>query len=519
MSLREVGEALAAKRKKVGDILDGCKVDGEYKMSAEQISEVRQLNAELKDLSEQHEELKGIEEIRRGWEAEDDDEEEGRKAGAAPDRPERRRAQKGKAQRPDSIKGLLRESPGTGLPGGARQDVRVRADRGGVEDAPHPRRHHPAGAAAARHRALAQAFQDVEDLFAHGTINSNAYEYYEETTFTNAAAETAEGSAKPEAALDFTLRTDNMRKIPVWLPATSEVLEDNDALESYIRERLRFMVIQRRAGQLLNGDGTAPNISGITDRSGIQTQAKGTDPVFDALLKAMTKVRVTGDAEPSGIVMHPNDWQDLVLTRTADGIYILGNPSDPEVGQRIWGKMVRVTPSRPRTPRSSARSTSWRRSSASPTARSRSPSRPSTAPTSWRTRSRSWPRSACCSRSTARPRSAPSRASVGAINLIGSADIPSGAVVLGGLIDVITALTSGGAATGALKVEGAGDLVAATVVSGAPWSTTGRKSIIPVFTGATTVKTTAARDITLTVAVAALTAGKFDVYLVYLDID
>jgi hypothetical protein len=108
---------------------------------------------------------------------------------------------------------------------------------------------------------------------------------------------------------------------------------------------------------------------------------------------------------------------------------------------------------------------------------------------------------------------------VGAINLIGSADIPSGAVVLGGLIDVITALTSGGAATGALKVEGAGDLVAATVVSGAPWSTTGRKSIIPVFTGATTVKTTAARDITLTVAVAALTAGKFDVYLVYLDID
>jgi hypothetical protein len=83
MSLREVGEALAAKRKQVAGILDGCKVDGEYKMSADQISEVRALNAELKELSDQHEELKGIDEMRRGWEAEgdDDDDERDRKAG------------------------------------------------------------------------------------------------------------------------------------------------------------------------------------------------------------------------------------------------------------------------------------------------------------------------------------------------------------------------------------------------------------------------------------------------------
>ena len=135
-----------------------------------------------------------------------------------------------------------------------------------------------------------------------------------------------------------------MRKIPVWLPATSEVLMDNDALESYIRERLRFMVIKRRDGQLLNGDGIAPNIAGITARSGLQTQAKGSDPVFDAILKAMTKVRVTGDAEPTGLVMHPNDWKALVLTRTTEGIYIMGNPSDPEVGQMVWGLRTRVTP-------------------------------------------------------------------------------------------------------------------------------------------------------------------------------
>lgn len=93
--------------------------------------------------------------------------------------------------------------------------------------------------------------------------------------------------------------------------------------------------------------------------------------------------------------------------------------------------------------------------------------------------------------------------------------IPVGSVIEGGYVDVTTALTSGGAGTAALQVEGAADTVAAAAVSGAPWSTTGRKSVIEAFTGATTVKTTAARKPAVAVATAALTAGKFDLILFY----
>jgi hypothetical protein len=105
---------------------------------------------------------------------------------------------------------------------------------------------------------------------------------------------------------------------------------------------------------------------------------------------------------------------------------------------------------------------------------------------------------------------------VGNINLLGSAGIPSGAVAIEAFVDVTTALTSGGAATAALSLEAAGDLLAAAVISGAPFSTTGRKNLLAQ-SGATSVKTTAARDIVLAVAVAALTAGKFTVYLNYID--
>ena len=95
------------------------------------------------------------------------------------------------------------------------------------------------------------------------------------------------------------------------------------------------------------------------------------------------------------------------------------------------------------------------------------------------------------------------------------ASVPTGAVIISGYIEVDTLLTSGGAATVGITLESAGDIFAPITVAGAPWSTTGRKSIIPVGTGAASVKTTAARNIVAVIAAFAVTAGKFRIVLVY----
>ena len=109
---------------------------------------------------------------------------------------------------------------------------------------------------------------------------------------------------------------------------------------------------------------------------------------------------------------------------------------------------------------------------------------------------------------------------IGTIPLMGATNIPSGATILGGWIEVHTQLTSGGAATIAVQVEGAGDVVPAVAV--ASW-TAGRKKIVPsmdsnnALAAATDIRTTAARDISAVIAAAALTAGRFSVCLIYAD--
>lgn len=155
--------------------------------------------------------------------------------------------------------------------------------------------------------------------------------FMKETTATNAAAEVGEGDAAAESALDFTPATSPVRKISTILPITDEVIADVPGLRAYVDGRLRLFAEQRLDGQLISGSGAGVNLTGIANLSGVQTQAKGADPTFDAIFKAMTKVSVTGGLEPDGIALHPNDWETIRLTRTADGIYILGNPGDQAV--------------------------------------------------------------------------------------------------------------------------------------------------------------------------------------------
>lgn len=189
----------------------------------------------------------------------------------------------------------------------------------------------------------------VADLLAQGTTNLQAVPFMQETSITNAATTVAEGGAKPEATFALTQTSAPVKKIAVTIPVTDEAFEDIATLESYINARLRWMVEMTEEAQLVNGDGIGSNLTGILQTSGIQTQAKGADTVPDAIKKAQTKVRFIGFAEPTGIIIHPNDDEAIMLLKDANLQYYGGGPFTGSYGQpfsnveRLWGMPKIVT--------------------------------------------------------------------------------------------------------------------------------------------------------------------------------
>ena len=186
-------------------------------------------------------------------------------------------------------------------------------------------------------------YNSVEDLFQSGSTSANNIEYFIQTTDTDNTAAKAEGGAATDSAFVWTKTTDEVEIIAAWIPVTREFLNDNEGMQSIITGMLADRLDKYVSKELMYGTGTTPQLWGVTVRTNFASQAKGTDPVFDTILKAIDDVAVAGDATPDAVVLHPTDWMAIMLTRTVDGIYIMGSPGNPPAMPSMWGVPVRVT--------------------------------------------------------------------------------------------------------------------------------------------------------------------------------
>jgi HK97 family phage major capsid protein len=186
----------------------------------------------------------------------------------------------------------------------------------------------------------------VADLIAPGTTESNLISYMKETTFTNAAATVLEGGTKPESTLVFAAATSAVQKIAHWIPVTEEMLEDFAQTRSIIDARLRLGLDLVEEDQLLNGNGTPPNLLGLMNLAGLTTaQARGADTNADAIFKQITTISTTVFVMPDAFVINPANWQTIQLTKNAAGNYLGNGPWAPAQPATLWGLPGAVTPS------------------------------------------------------------------------------------------------------------------------------------------------------------------------------
>jgi hypothetical protein len=94
--------------------------------------------------------------------------------------------------------------------------------------------------------------------------------------------------------------------------------------------------------------------------------------------------------------------------------------------------------------------------------------------------------------------------------------LPNKAIVVRALYQTVTTFTSGGSATIALKVQSANDLKTATAYTDGSFTAATLTDCAPAHSAATSIALTAERELTATVATAALTAGKLVLYVEYM---
>jgi HK97 family phage major capsid protein len=170
----------------------------------------------------------------------------------------------------------------------------------------------------------------VRDLLSSAPTSMQVVDFVKVNTPMNIASPVVEASAKPENAVTFTSVSEKVRTIATWIPATKQILDDFVELSSYLNSTLPYYVNLEEELQLLSGDGTGENLHGLITQAsafnvGLLSASAGWNKI-DIVGRAIQQITAAKELEPTFIIVHPNDWWGMRLTKDSFGRYILGDP-------------------------------------------------------------------------------------------------------------------------------------------------------------------------------------------------
>ena len=178
------------------------------------------------------------------------------------------------------------------------------------------------------------------------TTASDTIEWVQVATFTNAAAPVAQAvdlatGLKPQSDLTLAVVQSPVQTIAHWIAATRQALQDAPRLRDLIDNYLGVGIELTLEQQVLNGNGTAPNLRGILATPGINAAPAGAS-VVESIFGGIGMVLADG-YQPNLIVMNPADFAAVRLAKDTTGNYFYGPPSIAGPAT-MWGLSILQTP-------------------------------------------------------------------------------------------------------------------------------------------------------------------------------
>jgi len=169
----------------------------------------------------------------------------------------------------------------------------------------------------------------VRQLIPQGSTSSDVIRFVKESGYSNGAATAAEGATLAQSDFDMTASDSNVRKIGTYFRISEEMLADTPQLTSYISARAPEKLLNVEDTQILTGNGTAPNLSGIiTDAADFDTSASGafyqsveSANEFDVLVASLNQLALS-NYQASYIMLHPTDFHKILLLKDSQNNYL-----------------------------------------------------------------------------------------------------------------------------------------------------------------------------------------------------
>ena len=157
----------------------------------------------------------------------------------------------------------------------------------------------------------------IRELLTVGGMGAKStFDYVKEIAGEGAPAAAAEGATKAQFDLDLQEVSVKAEWLAGFIKISRNMLDDVEGMTTFLGIRLPELLLRTEDTQILTGNGTSPNLSGITNTGNFTAFGGAATIDVEQLVQAISQLEGY-DREANGILLNPADYYNIMLTKAS----------------------------------------------------------------------------------------------------------------------------------------------------------------------------------------------------------